>query len=424
MTTLAVVGAGPKAIAVATKARALRQAGLPAPQVVLIDRTEIAASWNGANGYTDGRLLLGTPAEKDLGYPYADSWGSSSRRVTDGMVQFSWQRYLIDQGLYADWIDHGRPRPTHGQWSKYIAHAASKAEIDLITAEVTALDVSEGRWLIGLQGKPNVEADGLVLTGGGPPISLPGQPAHHPRVRNGRDYWLTGREILETIKPSSVCVIGSGESAAAIVVDILERTDNGASIDVMTSRGVLYSRGESYSENRLYSDPSEWPQLAESHRREFLERTDRGVVSQQAEATLNNARGFRTLAGRAARISVSEHQLVVDVEYDSQRELVAYDFVVVAIGFDGSWFESILTDNARASLETALRGREIESAIGIDLAVRQLEPALHLPVLAGMAQGPGFPNLSCLGLLSDRVLRRYVALGDLQGVHSKEAQHV
>ena len=29
---------------------------------------------------------------------------------------------------------------------------------------------------------------------------------------------------------------------------------------------------------------------------------------------------------------------------------------------------------------------------------------------AGLAQGPGFPNLSCLGLLSDRILRRYVAL--------------
>jgi mycobactin lysine-N-oxygenase len=30
--------------------------------------------------------------------------------------------------------------------------------------------------------------------------------------------------------------------------------------------------------------------------------------------------------------------------------------------------------------------------------------------MAGLAQGPGFPNLSCLGLLSDRVLRRYVAV--------------
>jgi hypothetical protein len=29
---------------------------------------------------------------------------------------------------------------------------------------------------------------------------------------------------------------------------------------------------------------------------------------------------------------------------------------------------------------------------------------------AGLAQGPGFPHRTCLGLLSDRVLRRYVPL--------------
>ena len=50
--------------------------------------------------------------------------------------------------------------------------------------------------------------------------------------------------------------------------------------------------------------------------------------------------------------------------------------------------------------------------IDVDLSVAGLAPPLHLPVMAGLAQGPGFPNLSCLGLLSDRILRRYVAGGD------------
>ena len=36
------------------------------------------------------------------------------------------------------------------------------------------------------------------------------------------------------------------------------------------------------------------------------------------------------------------------------------------------------------------------------------------PVMAGLAQGPGFPNLSCLGLLSDRILRRHVAVKDVE----------
>ena len=51
---------------------------------------------------------------------------------------------------------------------------------------------------------------------------------------------------------------------------------------------------------------------------------------------------------------------------------------------------------------------QLERRIEIDLSVAGLSPPLHLPMVAGLAQGPGFPNLSCLGLLSDRVLRRYV----------------
>lgn len=41
------------------------------------------------------------------------------------------------------------------------------------------------------------------------------------------------------------------------------------------------------------------------------------------------------------------------------------------------------------------------------LALRGLRPRLHIPGLAGLAQGPGFANLSSLGLLSDRVLGAY-----------------
>jgi mycobactin lysine-N-oxygenase len=82
----------------------------------------------------------------------------------------------------------------------------------------------------------------------------------------------------------------------------------------------------------------------------------------------------------------------------------------VARGFDGHWFERLLGREAKARLTAARAGDELERRIDVNLAVADLEPPLHLPVLAGLAQGPGFPNLSCLGLLSDRVLRRYVPL--------------
>lgn len=79
MATLAVVGAGPKGIAIAAKARALAAAGLSAPKVVLIDRAAVAGNWNGRQGYTSGLLPLGTPPEKDVGFPYAGAAGDRPR---------------------------------------------------------------------------------------------------------------------------------------------------------------------------------------------------------------------------------------------------------------------------------------------------------------------------------------------------------
>ena len=264
------------------------------------------------------------------------------------------------------------------------------------------------RWEITLEAGEAIAADGVVITGAGPAVTVPGHPHDHPRVLDGQTYWLAAHELKHQ-RPLNVCVVGSGETAASVVIDLVKRCRKGSMIDVLTSRGILYSRGESYDENRFYSDPGDWPRLAEVNRREFLERTDRGVFSLQAEATLNQARGFRTLAGKAAAIEAREHDVIVTMEYGAERERVAYDAVVVAIGFDGRWFEALLGDKALARYRDALGGDELGRRIEVDLSVSGLVPPLHSPVMAGPAQGPGFPNLSCLGLMSDRVLRRYVA---------------
>jgi mycobactin lysine-N-oxygenase len=410
MPTLAVVGAGPKGIAIAAKARALAAVGLGAPRVVLIDRSAVAGNWGGRQGYTSGLLPLGTPPEKDVGFPYAANWGAASSAVTAAMASFSWQRHLTERGAYADWVDRGRLRPTHRQWSAYLRDVAERAEAEVVAGEVVGLEVGgAGCWTVTVEPGMALSADGVVLTGSGPPITVPGQPQDHPRVLDGQNYWLQERRLKKGIA-QSVCVIGSGETAASVVISLLRKAHRRSTVDVLTSRGVLYSRGESYDENRFYSDPGEWPRLAESHRREFLERTDRGVFSLQAEATLRQSRGFRTLAGRAAAIEAGERQVIVTIEYEDDEERVAYDFVVVAIGFDGRWFETLLGVEARQRFDDALAGAMLERHIDVDLSIAGLSPPLHLPVLAGLAQGPGFPNLSCLGLLSDRILRRYVPL--------------
>jgi mycobactin lysine-N-oxygenase len=410
VSTLAVVGAGPKGIAVAAKARALAAAGLPAPRVVLVDRGEIAGNWTGRQGYTSGLLPLGTPPEKDVGYPYAASWGDASADVVAAMAGYSWQRHLIRRGVYGDWVDRGRMRPTHRQWSVYLREVAEAAEAEIVCDAATRMEIADGdRWEVTLEAGDAMAVDGVVVTGAGPAITVPGQPHDHPRVLDGRTYWLAAHQLRRD-RALTVCVVGSGETAASVVIDLVKRCHKRSTIDVLTARGVLYSRGESYEENRFYSDPGEWPRLAEAHRREFLERTDRGVFSLQAEAALNQARGFRTLAGRAAEIEAREHDVIVTIAYGDERERVAYDAVVVAIGFDGRWFEALLGGEAGGRYRDALDGGELERVIDVDLSVSGLTPPLHLPVMAGLAQGPGFPNLSCLGLLSDRVLRRYVAV--------------
>ena len=167
MQTVAVIGAGPKGIALAAKARALADVGLDAPRVVLLDRNGIAESWSGRRGYTNGLLSLGTPPEKDIGFPYADSWGSAATEVSDAMTRFSWHRHLVERGQYADWVDRGRLRPSHRRWSAYLRAVAEKAEADVIEADVVGLELEDERWRLSFADGASLAADGVVLTGAG-----------------------------------------------------------------------------------------------------------------------------------------------------------------------------------------------------------------------------------------------------------------
>ena len=427
---LLVIGAGPKGVGIAAKRAVLRALGWQVPEVVVVDEIGVAANWTGQNGHTDGRQLLGTLPEKDVGFPYESShWGSANQAVNQGMRHLSWGAYLVMRDgdgamTYASWIDRGRPHPSHRQWAEYLMWVADRADLDLRIGRVTRIDLLGSRWRLTCErdGRRNwVEGDGLVITGPGTPRGdIPGARSSPALITDGRQLWREHHRFRDADRSMRVCVVGSGETAAAAVVGLLEVLSPRSSIDICSRQGVAYSRGESFEENHLYSNPSGWASLSAEHRQEFVRRTDRGVFSIHANNLLARAQNVRTVAGEVVRLDARPHEVDVHIEYNGRRRALRYDYVVVATGFDPLWFEPLLTDRARAELAKALGAScdqavngdtvtqdTVTQAVEHDLAVRGLHPRLHLPMLAGLQQGPGFPNLSCLGLLSDRILHPY-----------------
>ena len=436
--TLLVVGAGPKAIAIAAKRYMLAKLGYPVPQVCVIDRRGVATHWTGKAGFTDGHQLLGTRPEKDIGFPYLSAcWGGKevSRAVAKEMVHLSWQSFLIDQLRYADWINRGRTRPTHREWSQYIQWIAEQVQLELYIGEVTsiALTADQQQWCLTCRSEEagasfSVTGSGLVMTGPGTPLAIPGQPKAHPRIMDGASFWLRSEEFVQlrssVTQPLNIGVIGTGETAAAIAVALVDALRDSAFIEIISPYGVIYSRDEGFEENRLFSDPdgrlaslsfdhqhaANWLQLSERDRRDFVRRTDRGVFSLKAIEQLSNAENVRSVRGTVRHIDALDTSVRVESEYNGKLNYDEYDYLVVARGFDALWFRHLLDQVTYARLAEvthAFDRHTIEQTISEDLSLTGFMPKLHLPMLAGIAQGPGFPNLSCLGLLADRILASY-----------------
>ncbi|TMD63262.1 MAG: hypothetical protein E6I91_13440, partial [Chloroflexi bacterium] len=360
---LLVLGAGPKAIAIAAKRYVLAKLGYKVPRLVIVDSRGVVAYWSGRFGFTDGRQLLGTRPEKDVGYPYGSAcWGvhDEDKEIVGEMQQLSWQSYLVHTGKYLDWVDRGRTRPTHGEWSSYLQWVATRIEFDVVLAEVRTIELSENgkRWQLVCRSTVDddaaltVEGDGLVITGPGTPIIIEGQPASHPRVLDGGSFWQHVEQFtrlrVAARAPLHIGVIGTGETAAAIVIALLSECKETAFIEVISPSGMLYSRDEGFEENRLFSDPDarlarlrgghkhelSWLRMNERDRREFLRRTDRGVFSVHAMEEVNRVENVRSVMGTARRMQVTEECVFVDMEYDGEVERDTYDYVIVAIGFN------------------------------------------------------------------------------------------
>jgi mycobactin lysine-N-oxygenase len=329
------------------------------------------------------------------------------------MQALSWHGHLLATQQLGEWVDRGCPRPSHRRWGEYVAWAAETAGITVRSVKITAVDRAGRSWLADVDGDV-IEADGLVFTGPGDALRLPGQPAGHPRALDGRTVWQHLAD-LPTAKIQTACVIGSGETAGAVTAALLEVLDESAQVEVISTEGALFTRGESFTENHLYTDPSVWLRLPERQRRAFIRRTDRGVFSVSLQSVLDQADRVHTVLGRVRQVHPADDAVEIEIDDGRETNRVRYDLVVTAIGFDALWWLPLFSEAARAALAQAVGSSgqvdapDVERSIGFNLAVENLVPALHLPVLAGPARGPGFPNLSCLGLLADRILQPHLS---------------
>lgn len=419
-TTLAIVGAGPKALATAAKAKVLRECGLQVPEIVIVERGGIARNWRPESGLTSGMQPLGTSPEKDVGFPYESIfWGRHlNQQVDRAMLRYSWASFLVAQRGYAEWIDRGKPAPNHERWANYLHWIYEDVASDLrfVHAEVTAARLDGESWVLSLDAEGNageLRCQGLMFTGPGDPASH-GFP-QHPRMLTTEQFWRGWRDYLR-LERVRFAVVGTGETAASILVS-LAQTGPGNEIDVISPVAMSYTRGESFVENHIYTDPFQgnWFDLSEADRRSFISRTDRGVFSVNTKKVLDLCNNVSIVPGMTKRAYVDNMgQAVLETEYNGRMETQVYDYVIWATGYNYlGYISRIIGASAREEIlrRTALPAwnqNSIERNVDQNLAIEGLYPRLHLPMLAGLTQGPGFANLSCLGRLSDHVLGSYV----------------
>jgi mycobactin lysine-N-oxygenase len=407
MSTLAVLGAGAKAVAVAAKAFVLREMGVEVPDVIAVERTGVGANWQASGGWTDGAHRLGTSPEKDVGFPYRSALvPRRNAELDERMTRYSWQSYLIATASFGEWIDRGRPAPTHRRWSQYLGWVAQHVGLDVVHGEVDGLAVTGDRWALRTH-ETTVHADALMITGPGQAEKslLPG----NPRMLSIAQFWdrAAGHD---RISAERVAVIGGGETAASMLNELFRHRVS--TITVISPQVTLFTRGEGFFENSLFSDPTDWTALTLDERRDALARTDRGVFSANVQEALLADDRIHHLRGRVAHAVGWDGQIRLTLSTNRGSENLetvhGFDLVIDGSGADPLWFTSLFSQAALDLLELGLGGPltadRLQEAIGYDLAVADVAPKLFLPNLAGLTQGPGFPNLSCLGLLSDRVL--------------------
>jgi len=251
--------------------------------------------------------------------------------------------------------------------------------------------------------------DGVVFTGPGPIRKLAGNNLIGTEDDiDARSYWrLIPR--FASIPSGKVAIIGAGETAASVAISVLENNQN-LMIEIINRHGMLFSRGESFFENRLFSSDRDWSDRSLRNRSELISRSDRGLVSSKAMARLSEEGRVRFRSGRVKSIDRGENE--IRVRFDGGMDDISYDSVINATGFDNWAPLELLVPELRPKGKEGQLSQEEQEELAIDshlrLPLSDTGVNIHVPMISGISQGPGFPGLSCLGLLADRILAAYV----------------
>lgn len=249
----------------------------------------------------------------------------------------------------------------------------------------------------------------------------------NPRVLSIAQFWrrAAGRD---RIMAEHVAVIGGGETAAAMLNELFHHRVS--SVTAISPQATLYTRGEGYFENSLFSDPGRWRSLTRAERRECIARTDRGVFSARVQEALLADERIKHLRGRVINLVDHDGRIWITLRHsdgEQDNSLHGFDLVIDGSGADPLWFLPLFDATARESLQARLggplTGELLEESVGHDLAIPGA-PKLFLPNLAALNEGPGFPNLSCLGLLSDRILGAGTPVSEPSTEQSRDYQSV
>ena len=339
------------------------------------------------------------------------------------LSNYSWQAFKIARDkLYGDWVDRGCNHPTHGEWSDYLRWVFNSTGYDILQGELKTIIPNEEYWVATYTSTEKNETveeifDAIVLTGPGPIKPLSNMPLIGNLIFDGVNFWQNLNIFEKSIEDDDpIIVIGSGETAASVTTQLIKlRKGKKIPLLIVNRHGTIFSRGEGYFENRIFTDPGLWDNLSLDERRGIIVRADRGVISVDAHRAIATANDIRHVTADIIGVAIENdfaNASRVERVYinGSKGESIPGQYAIVATGFDAWWWTECLPDYIRGIFADKNIRPIIEDAITEDLAIADyfLKPKLHVPMLSGIAQGPGFPNLSCLGHLSDNILRAYV----------------